>query len=46
MLRDERTYIEITEATGASAATISRVNRIYNYGEDSFHMVMDRIEDK
>ena len=32
MLREHRTYLEIAEKTGASTATISRVNRSLNYG--------------
>ena len=32
MLRNHRTYLEIAEKTGASTATISRVNRSLNYG--------------
>ena len=31
MLRDKKTYLEIAEKTGASTATISRVNRSLNY---------------
>ena len=31
MLREERTYLDITKETGASTATISRVNRSLNY---------------
>ncbi|MGI6107654.1 MAG: YerC/YecD family TrpR-related protein [Lachnospiraceae bacterium] len=38
-----RTYMEISEATGASTATISRVNRSLNYGNDSYKMVLERI---
>ena len=34
MLREGRTYLEIAEKTGASTATISRVNRSLNYGND------------
>ena len=34
MLREQRTYLEIAEKTGASTATISRVNRSLNYGND------------
>ena len=34
MLRDKKTYLEIAEKTGASTATISRVNRSLNYGND------------
>lgn len=44
MLRDKRTYNEISEKTGASTATISRVNRSLNYGSDGYDMVFERIE--
>ena len=43
MLREKRTYLEIAEKTGASTATISRVNRSLNYGNDGYDMVFDRI---
>ena len=42
-LRSGRTYMEISEATGASTATISRVNRSLNYGNDSYAMVLGRL---
>ena len=44
MMREKRTYLEIAEKTGASTATISRVNRSLNYGNDGYDMVFDRIE--
>ena len=34
MLREKKTYLEIADKTGASTATISRVNRSLNYGCD------------
>ena len=43
MLRDKNTYLEIAERTGASTATISRVNRSLNYGNDGYDMVFERI---
>lgn len=43
MLRKDKTYLEITEETGASTATISRVNRSLNYGNDGYDMVLQRI---
>lgn len=43
MLREHRTYLEIAEKTGASTATISRVNRSLNYGNDGYDMVFERI---
>lgn len=44
MLREKRTYLEIAEKTGASTATISRVNRCLNYGSDGYNLVLDRME--
>lgn len=34
MLTEKKTYLEIAEQTGASTATISRVNRSLVYGND------------
>ena len=45
MLREGKTYLEIAEKTGASTATISRVNRSLNYGNDGYDMVFSRMED-
>ena len=42
MLREEKTYLDIAEKTGASTATISRVNRSLNYGNDGYDMVFQR----
>lgn len=44
MLREKKTYLEIAEKTGASTATISRVNRSLNYGNDGYDMVFERID--
>ena len=44
MLREQKTYLEIAEKTGASTATISRVNRSLNYGNDGYDMLMGRLE--
>ena len=43
MLREQKTHLEIAEKTGASTATISRVNRSLNYGNDGYDMVFERI---
>lgn len=43
MLRDKKTYMEIAEKTGASTATISRVNRSLAYGNDGYEMVFNRL---
>ena len=43
MLREGKTYLEISHSTGASTATISRVNRSLNYGNDGYEMVFARM---
>lgn len=43
MLRDKKTYMDIAEKTGASTATISRVNRSLSYGNDGYEMVFNRL---
>lgn len=43
MLRAKCTYLEIADHTGASTATISRVNRSLNYGKDGYDLVFSRI---
>ena len=45
MLRDNKTYMQIAEKTGASTATISRVNRSLNYGSDGYDLVMNRMKE-
>ena len=40
------TYLEIAEKTGASTATISRVNRSLNYGNDGYDMTLARMPKK
>ena len=44
MLKEKKTYLGIAEKTGASTATISRVNRSLNYGCDGYDMVFARLE--
>lgn len=44
LLRERITYHEIAERTGASTATISRVNRCLTYGADGYNIVLDRME--
>lgn len=46
MLCNQKTYVEITEKTGASTTTIGRVNRTLNYGNDGYKMVFERMETK
>lgn len=45
MLLEERTYQEIAEVTGASTATISRVNRALQYGSNGYASVLKRLEE-
>jgi TrpR-related protein YerC/YecD len=45
MLRNGETYLDISEKTGASTATISRVNRSLNYGNDGYDMVLNRLKE-
>ena len=39
MLEEKRTYTEIQQITGASTATISRVNRCLSYGSDGYKLI-------
>ncbi|MBR5524631.1 MAG: TrpR-like protein, YerC/YecD [Clostridia bacterium] len=46
MLSDGRVYSDIVKATGASTATISRVNRSLEYGCDSYALIFDRMDEE
>lgn len=46
MLRDRHVYSDIVARTGASTATISRVNRSLNYGCDGYDLVFSRMKDE
>lgn len=46
MLMQKKTYIDIADTTGASTATISRVNRSLNYGNRGYQMVFERLKEK
>ncbi len=43
MLREGVTYNVIAEKTGASTATISRVNRALQYGADGYKLVFSKL---
>ena len=45
-LKEHKTYLEIAEKTGASTATISRVNRSLTYGNDGYEMVFSRMKEE
>jgi TrpR-related protein YerC/YecD len=44
MLRAHHVYSDIVRETGASTATISRVNRCLNYGSDGYGKILERLE--
>ncbi len=44
MLRDKKVYSDIVSATGASTATISRVNRSLQYGCNGYEEIFKRME--
>ena len=46
LLKNKKTYSEIAEITGASTATISRVNRCLNYGSDGYNIILEKIKDE
>lgn len=49
MLDEGRVYSEVSRETGASTATISRVNKCLNYGSGGYRLALDRLrggEDK
>ena len=45
-LHNGMTYNDILAETGASSATISRVNRSLQYGQGGYQIVFDRLEEK
>ena len=45
-LGEEARYQCIWERTGASSATISRVNRALHYGEDGYALVLERLKNE
>lgn len=44
MLSEQVVYNKIVEETGASTATISRVNRSYMYGADGYVKILEKIK--
>jgi len=46
MLEDRVVYSDIVRQTGASTATISRVNRALNYGAGGYKAVLEKLEAK
>ena len=46
LLRRQMTYSDIAQQTGASTATISRVNRSLQYGEDGYSVAFRRLKEQ
>ena len=45
LLRAQMTYNDIAQATGASTATISRVNRCLLYGAGGYEKILSKLEE-
>ncbi len=43
LLKQNKTYNEIETETGASTATISRINRSLHYGADGYKLIFERL---
>ena len=43
LLNEKRVYAAISEETGLSTATISRVNRCLKYGDEGYALILDRM---
>jgi len=46
MISENETYTTISNRSGASTATISRVKNCLYYGQDGYKMVIDRLKEK
>ena len=46
MLYDKHTYLEVADKTGASTATISRVNRSLSYGTGAYEKIFARMREE
>lgn len=46
LLTEGRIYLDIAKLTGASTATISRVNRALKYGNGAYERAFERMESK
>lgn len=44
LLSEQTVYNKIVEQTGASTATISRVNRAYNYGSGGYANMLEKLK--
>ncbi len=46
MLDENKVYTEITEKTGLSTATISRINRCLKYGSNGYTKVLKKLDER
>ncbi len=46
MLQQGKTFVQISEQTGVSSATITRVNKCISYGAGGYKLVLERLSDK
>ncbi len=46
LLSENETFFEIAAQTGASSATISRVNKCLQYGDGGYRTVLERVSKK
>lgn len=46
MLTENQVYSNIVKETRASTATISRVNRSLNYGQNGYKVIFDRLNEQ
>lgn len=46
MLRDGRSYLEVSKATGASSTTVSRVSKCLQGAQGGYRLVLDRLSDR
>lgn len=46
MLSEGKTYLDVSEQTGASTATISRINKCLSYGADGYNTILARMKSK
>lgn len=44
LLQQNKSYINISKETGASTATISRVNKCFTYGAGGYKAALERLE--
>ena len=44
LLSQGKTFIDVEKLTGASSATISRVNRCLEYGAGGYRLILDRLK--